>query len=111
MRDGTTQNSITIDAQSGLRAFVTFNGANPAFFSASNSGNDNLVSFGYKVNDFGASFNNATTVTDTSGNVANVFQMGIGQLYSGSNSLNGTIKKIAYYPIKISSTNLQALTS
>lgn len=111
MSDGTTINSISIDAQTGLRAFVTTNGANPAFFSASNSGGNNLVSFGYKVNDFGASFNGATSVVDTSGNLPIVFQMGIGQLYSGSNLLNGTIKKISYYPFKATSAQLQALTS
>jgi hypothetical protein len=76
--------------------------ANTAFRNAS----------GYKVNDFGFSLNGGTTSTDTSGYVPNPFtSLFIGQQTTGFQYLNGYIKKIAYYPLKVTSTNLQALTS
>ena len=108
--DGTSNNCINIDAQSGLRSIVTTLGATTAFFSASKSGSGDLVTLAYKVNDFGSSFNGAAAGTDTSGNVPVVSQFGIGQSYSNLNLLNGTIKKISYYPIKATSAQLQALT-
>jgi hypothetical protein len=108
--DGSSNNCIGIDAQSGLRSIVTTLGVGVASFSASKSGSGDLVTLAYKVNDFGSSFNGAAAGTDTSGNLPVVSQFGIGQSYSSSNLLNGTIKKISYYPIKATSTQLQSLT-
>jgi hypothetical protein len=62
----------------------------------------------YKVNDFAASVNASTVGTDTSGIVPAVIKMDIGTY---DNSWNGTIKKIAYYPIRVTNAQLQALTS
>jgi hypothetical protein len=68
------------------------------------------LSGAYKVNDFASSLNGATVVTDTSGTIpSNMNTLGIG-VRLGGNYLNGTIKKIAYYPLRLSNTNLQALT-
>jgi hypothetical protein len=59
----------------------------------------------YKVNDFASTRNGAAVQTDTSGIVNAVSVLEIGS------ALNGTIKKIAYYPIRVTNANLQALTS
>jgi hypothetical protein len=67
------------------------------------------VAGAYKTNDFALSLNGATVVTDTAGNVPTgltTFNIGSSTTY-----LNGTIKKIAYYPLRLSNTNLVALTS
>jgi hypothetical protein len=65
----------------------------------------------YKVNDFAGVANAGTVQTDTSGNLPVVNQLGIGNnTYSGG-YLNGTIKKLAYYPTRVTDANLQALTS
>ena len=66
------------------------------------------LSYGYKVNDFGATRNASTVTTDTSGNVA----VGVNQLNIGlyDEYMSGTIKKLAYYPIRVTNAQLQALT-
>ena len=65
----------------------------------------------YKTNDFAGSLNSATVVTDTSGRVS----QGVTVAYIGSSGIdqyiNSTIKRISYYPLRLSNTNLQALTS
>ena len=69
----------------------------------------NKFSGAYKTNDFAISLNGVTVATDTSGAVPVVNRLLIGSA-SGQQSLNGTIKKIAYYPIRVTNANLQALT-
>jgi hypothetical protein len=64
----------------------------------------------YKVNDFAISINGAAASTDTSALVPTVSQIGIGQQF-GAGFINGTIKKIAYYPLRVTNAQLQALTS
>lgn len=65
----------------------------------------------YKANDFAACSNAASPLTDSSGTVPVVNRLNIGNLDSATQFLNGTIRKISYYPIRVSNTNLQALTS
>ena len=67
----------------------------------------------YKVNDFACSVNSATAETDTSGTVPAPIAMTIGSRNTSSpnNFLNSTIKKIAYYPARLTNAQLQALTS
>jgi len=70
-------------------------------------------SFGYKVNDFAASFNGGTIKTDTFGILpSGVNRLTIGDLSVGyGQRLTGCISKIAYYPQRLTNTQLQALTS
>jgi hypothetical protein len=65
----------------------------------------------YKLNDFASSFNGGAVATDTSGTVPVVNQLTIGRRQSGENVLNGTIRRIAYYPLRVTNAQLQALTS
>ena len=65
-----------------------------------------------KLNDYAFSKNGATASSDTSGGVPVVSQLTIGGLTaSTANQLNGTIKKIAYYPLRLTNAELQGLTS
>jgi len=64
-----------------------------------------------KANDFALSLAGATAVTALSGSAPIVNQMLIGNSTTSASVLNGTLKKIAYYPIRLSNTNLVALTS
>jgi hypothetical protein len=71
------------------------------------------VAMVYKVNDFAASINGATALTDTSGNLpiavtSRTFT--IGGLVGGGLSPNSAIKKLAYYPLRVTNAQLQALT-
>jgi hypothetical protein len=73
---------------------------------------NNISAIAYKANDFAATSNGASVGTDTSGNVPVITQIQIGYLTNSSDqNINGTIKKIAYYPLRLSNTNLVALTS
>ena len=68
------------------------------------------VAGAYKVNDFEFSQNGRNPLIDTSGYVTN----NLDQLLIGGRLLvflNGSIKKISYYPIALTSTQIQALTS
>ena len=72
--------------------------------------------FAYKTNDFAGIIQGlpvSTIVnTDTSGTLPTVSYATIGHFdFGGGDRLSGTIRKIAYYPIRVSNTNLQALTS
>lgn len=70
------------------------------------------MSGAYKFNDFAGSLNGATPVVDTLGTLPNLLDTAfIGNRSGSDRFLNGTIRKIAYYPIRVSNTNLQALTS
>jgi hypothetical protein len=111
LSDGGSTNSISIDAQSGLRAVVVASGTTQVLLSSSKTGSGDMVSFGYKVNDFAASFNGAASVTDTTGTLPVLTTASIGRSGSLNNFLNGTIKKLAFYPERISDTQLQGLTS
>lgn len=64
----------------------------------------------YKANDFAASRNAGTVGTDTSGNVPVVTQAEIGML-AGTGFGTQTISKIAYYPRRLTNSELQAITA
>lgn len=69
------------------------------------------ISFAYKVNDFAGSVNGATVVTDTSGIVPsgqNTARIGTNVVTAAA--LNGTIKKIAFWPVRLENAKLQQLT-
>ncbi len=63
----------------------------------------------YTVNDFAACVNGGTVQTDASGTIPTVDRMRIGTDVS-ANQLVGYIKRIAYYPERLTNAQLQALT-
>jgi hypothetical protein len=72
--------------------------------------------FGYAINNFASIVSASAASSDTSGTVPQgVTGLSIGGLQQGwsggSNPLNGTIRKIAFYPIRCTNTQLQGLTS
>jgi hypothetical protein len=70
----------------------------------------NSFSFSYKVNDIAFVANSSSVSTDTSAIIPNVNRLVIGNLVGGS-PLSGHIAKIAYYPKRLSNTELQGLTT
>ena len=65
----------------------------------------------YKVNDFAVCFNGGTVGTDASGTVPVCNRLQIGSIVVGTTSVfNGTISKIAYYDVRLTNAQLQALT-
>jgi hypothetical protein len=65
----------------------------------------------YKLNDVALSSNGTAVSTDTSAQipVLDTLQIGVG---SGSQQyINGSIKKLAYYPKRLTNAELQGLTT
>ncbi|MEN6301365.1 MAG: hypothetical protein ABFD96_01495 [Armatimonadia bacterium] len=70
------------------------------------------IASAYKTNDFSASFNGATPVTDTSGTVPTGFsQLNIGSYTGFIGFMSGHIRSVRYYPTRLSNAQLQALTA
>ena len=114
--DGTANNRIENFRQSDFQpvVIVVTSGTVQATFGRgpiwTTTANTKLIGT-YKVNDFAASVDAGTVVTDTSGTVPLVSQANIGARADASSYLNGTIRKIAYYPRRLANSELQALTS
>jgi hypothetical protein len=69
------------------------------------------IASGYQANNFGASRNGGAAVTATSGALPVVSRLVIGASGDSTSQLNGSIKKISYYPAKLTSAQLQAITT
>lgn len=66
----------------------------------------------YKADDFASVINGGNVGTDTSGTVpSNVQSLGIGSFSSNTAVINGHIRQIIYYPLRLSNAQLQALTT
>ena len=68
----------------------------------------------YRVNNFAMSVNGATVATDTAGAIPIVNRLNIGAGpvdISGSQGINGNIRKIAFYPRRLTNAELQGLTT
>jgi hypothetical protein len=116
--DGTESNRITISWAGATNigaAFATVSGVTQAGFNSPSGAYafPTKVSFAYKVNSFNASVNASIFTEDTSGTVPVVNRMTIGDIVTGGTiqNINGHIRKIAYYPIRVTNAQLIALTS
>jgi len=91
-------------------------GSTEADFYVQNSGSDQAwlrfasavsantafkIAGAYKANDFAASANAATALTDTSGTVPSIASFAIGNGGSSAAYFNGTIRSISYYPTRL----------
>jgi hypothetical protein len=113
--DGTGNNLIRTfyRATGATGATVTMGGVTQADFGPTGVITANQIfknALAYRTNDFADSGNSGAVVTDTVGTVPTVNQMNIGFIF-GLASLNGYIRKIAYYPLRVTNAQLQGLTS
>lgn len=83
---------------------------NLGFFSTYTPNVPAKFAFAFRNNDFVATVNGATPVADTSGTVPIVSQFNIGSLPAG-NQFNGRIRRIVFYPTRLTNAQLQALTT
>jgi len=69
----------------------------------------------YKLNDFASTFSGVPPATETSGTVPTPTGCSIGGLSQGwnggSHQINGHIRRIAYYPVRLTNAQLQAITA
>jgi len=109
--DGTISNRIAMRNGNNFSSVVTVSGSPVASLELT-AWNSNITkqAIAYKVDDFAYTTNGASVVTDTSGAIPSVNRLGIG-LTGTQNFLNGYIQRIAYYPVRLANTTLQALTA
>jgi hypothetical protein len=69
------------------------------------------VASAYKVNDFASTVGGGTVQTDTSGTIPVVDRLTLGARPGGGSNINGYLRRITYYPRKLSSAELQAITA
>jgi hypothetical protein len=118
--DGTGSNVVAIGhgsifgGNNSLRLDVTAGGTNQASITTiANSPSNTFAktAAAYAVNDFSVVSNGGSAGTDTSGVLPVVNRFSIGANAAGTGTfLNGTIKKLAFYPLRLQNAELQALT-
>jgi hypothetical protein len=119
INDGTINNKIIFGraaTASDLRVTYTVSGTNVNGTNGQTASNvfpSAKVAVAYEAADYAFSPNGAPVTTSTAANVPVVNRLDIGSNFdnSATASANGTIKKIAYYPMRLVNAQLQALTS
>ena len=112
--DGTSNNRITsyMPSATAPYLFVQAGGASIANLTSSaiTAGSTFAQSNAYKTADFAMSTNGGTVSTASSGAVPVVNKMVIGANVSGAAAVNGTIKRLTFWPTRLSNTVLQQIT-
>ncbi len=116
--DGTTSNRLLAyvnGAGSNHPSFlVTSGGVAQAATTSATVANGAIFKFAcaYKANDFASSLNGAAAVADVSGTVpTGLVQLEIGRFGVSGTHLNGHIRRLTYYPARLSNALLQSLTA
>ena len=114
--NGTTNNRINPaylnDAINALDYFVSDGGVTQVGLSSITytAGNVAKMAAAYATNDFALSTNGGAVLTDTSGTVPSVTAFNLGNQLGG-NYINGYLRRITYYPRRLTNAELQALTA
>ena len=66
--------------------------------------------FAYRLNDFEAAVNGSPSGTDTSATVPTPDRIHIGQNFASGQIANGTIRRLTYWPTRLSNPTLQAIS-
>lgn len=115
VNDGTTSNRM-LTAHGTVKAFISKSGNTQytnSFGGVTVANNvASRIALAYASNNVNAAVNGVIGgVDDTVIEVPVVTQSNIGSIAGASSSVNGTIRKIAYYPIRLNNAQLQVLTS
>lgn len=114
--DGTNNNRMHI-AQNNSPinlAYVIVNGTSVANLTttAPALGSCNRTAFVYKSNDFAATVNGGAVITDGSGDApSGISVLNIGAFKNNDYPICSAIKRLAYYPKRLSNAELQAITA
>lgn len=116
MADASTRsNTIDFFNNNGSSAYeVRFGDVSQAYLTAAvAAGTSHKGAFAYKTNDFARSTNGGAVGSDTTGTVPiHVTTLVLGTQFTGGvTPLYGTLRRLAYYPRRLSNTELQALTT
>jgi hypothetical protein len=105
--DGTESNRIQITQANFV--LVVGNSAQAAM-SASSLGSAKTAG-AYKIGSYALSVNGATSVTASTGTIPVVNTLRLGATLTGEENINGTIRKITYYPQRLSNAELVEITA
>ena len=114
--DGTNSNSIE-DYYRVLASYtdagyrIDAAGVNQAQFDTNNQRNGQSSVIGYAANNSAFAVGGTVVATDLSGTVPTTTQLRLGQRGDGSAALNGTIRRLTYWPVRLPNATLQSLTS
>jgi hypothetical protein len=81
-----------------------------AGFDANNERNGQSQSTAYANNDFALAVNGSLVSADNTGTVPTVSQLRLGARGTGLGPLNGTIRRLTYWPQRLPNTTLQQIT-
>lgn len=116
LSDGTASNTIVLSRNASLsraRMTASVGGVSQV---ASNTTNTWAVSsvvktaLAYETNNYAIVLSGDGVITDTLGAVPTITTMRIGGDTTATNTLNGHIKQLAYYSVRLTNTDLQAIT-
>ncbi len=90
---------------------ITTNSASQASIAtAVTAANSNKIVGAYKYNDTASTANSSSVTVDTSALIPNTDRLFIGSGYDGASVLNGHIRRLIFWPIRLSNAKLQQLT-
>jgi hypothetical protein len=75
------------------------------------SANSTRFAYGYKLDDYAGVTDLTATKTDISGTVPTIDRLFIGSRFGTTFFANGTIKKLAFYPKRLTNVQLEAITT
>jgi len=90
---------------------VVDGGVSQVSVSVGPGADNSKIAFAYALNNFAATEDGDTPVTDTSGTVPAPTEVTIGTAWNGGSPLNGHIKSIRYYPRRLTNAQLQEITT
>ena len=116
--DGTTTNRIRLFvyatlSDKGYYQVGTADGGQCDLLSSSGytEGQDVIAACVYKANDFAVSYNGGSVVTDNTGTVPSLSDFLIGTENNATNHLNSTIRRLTYWPTRLSNDTLKTITT
>jgi hypothetical protein len=117
LNDNTTNNRVDLRIQSGGSSFVSFisnGGVSQATLINSGTYVPNTTYrsvVGYALDNFARVTNGGSLAVDSSGTVpSGINRLYIGLLDAGTNPLNGTIRRLTYWPRRLGNEVLQSIT-
>jgi hypothetical protein len=114
--DGSFNNTIYFNSPSAtsIGTFVRYNNVSQTSIGSNSydKGSNSKVGFAYALDDLAFLLDGLTPSTDSSASIPSQDRLVIGSSpwAANTNALGGTIKKLAYYPKRLTNAELQALT-
>jgi hypothetical protein len=110
--DGTNNNRIMWNVGANQQPYIAVNGSAQTSMSSGtwSVGVFQKLSIAYKFNDIATITTSGSIVTDTTALIPVVDRLSLSNGAAGSTPFDGHIRKFAYYPARLSNTELQGLT-